>query len=65
MTVAEEDAYSLIGIFKLDFRLHYGEGADNALGHLLEEIVARYVWRGQCTCVVRDVIIIQQLSPGF
>ncbi|KAI6015973.1 hypothetical protein EDC04DRAFT_2608614 [Pisolithus marmoratus] len=47
MTVAEEDAYSLIGIFKLDFRLHYGEGADNALGHLLEEIVARYVWRGK------------------
>ncbi|KAI6045482.1 hypothetical protein EDC04DRAFT_3137168 [Pisolithus marmoratus] len=38
----EEDvAYSLIGIFKSDIRPHYGEGADDALGHLLEEIVAR------------------------
>ncbi|KAF8557543.1 hypothetical protein OG21DRAFT_1482210, partial [Imleria badia] len=33
-------AYSLIGIFKSDIRPHYGEG-DAALGHLLEEIVAR------------------------
>ncbi|KAI6156844.1 hypothetical protein BKA82DRAFT_4345875 [Pisolithus tinctorius] len=35
----EDVAYSLIGIFKSDIRPHYGEGAD-ALGHLLEEIVA-------------------------
>ncbi|KAI5982356.1 hypothetical protein EDC04DRAFT_1834113 [Pisolithus marmoratus] len=39
-TVKEDVAYSLIGIFKSDIRPHYGEGAD-ALGHLLEEIVAR------------------------
>ncbi|KIK22522.1 hypothetical protein PISMIDRAFT_102251, partial [Pisolithus microcarpus 441] len=39
-TVEEDIAYSLIGIFKSDIRPHYGEGAD-ALGHLLEEIVAR------------------------
>ena len=37
----EEDiAYSLIGIFKSDIVPRYGEG-DAALGHLLEEIVAR------------------------
>ncbi|KAI6039931.1 hypothetical protein EDC04DRAFT_3089926 [Pisolithus marmoratus] len=40
-TVNEDVAYSLIGIFKSDIRPHYGEGAD-ALGHLLEEIVARF-----------------------
>ncbi|KIK14219.1 hypothetical protein PISMIDRAFT_117382, partial [Pisolithus microcarpus 441] len=40
-TVEEDVAYSLIGIFKSDIRPHYGEGAD-ALGHLLEEIVARF-----------------------
>ncbi|KAI6017080.1 hypothetical protein EDC04DRAFT_486331 [Pisolithus marmoratus] len=39
-TVEEDVAYSLIGIFKSDIRPYYGEGAD-ALGHLLEEIVAR------------------------
>ncbi|KAI6146669.1 hypothetical protein BKA82DRAFT_2189167 [Pisolithus tinctorius] len=39
-TVEEDVAYSLIGIFKSDIRPHYGERAD-ALGHLLEEIVAR------------------------
>ncbi|KIK21222.1 hypothetical protein PISMIDRAFT_104452, partial [Pisolithus microcarpus 441] len=40
-TVMEDVAYSLIGIFKSDIRPHYGEGSD-ALGHLLEEIVARF-----------------------
>ncbi|KAI9569843.1 hypothetical protein HD554DRAFT_2327802 [Boletus coccyginus] len=39
-TVEEDIAYSLIGIFKSDIRPDYGEG-DAALGHLLEEIVAR------------------------
>ncbi|KAF8554959.1 hypothetical protein OG21DRAFT_967167 [Imleria badia] len=39
-TVEEDVAYSLIGIFKSDIRPQYGEG-DAALGHLLEEIVAR------------------------
>ncbi|KAI6014941.1 hypothetical protein EDC04DRAFT_3144985 [Pisolithus marmoratus] len=39
-TVKEDVAYSLIGIFKSDIRPQYVEGAD-ALGHLLEEIVAR------------------------
>ncbi|KIO10640.1 hypothetical protein M404DRAFT_128934, partial [Pisolithus tinctorius Marx 270] len=39
-TVEEDVAYSLIGIFKSDIRPQYGEGTD-ALGHLLEEIVAR------------------------
>ncbi|KIK21217.1 hypothetical protein PISMIDRAFT_104451, partial [Pisolithus microcarpus 441] len=39
-TIEEDVAYSLIGIFRSDIRPHYGEGAD-ALGHLLEEIVAR------------------------
>jgi len=38
--VEEDVAYSLIGIFKSDIRPDYGEG-DAALGHLLEEIVAR------------------------
>ncbi|KAI6009516.1 hypothetical protein F5J12DRAFT_40996 [Pisolithus orientalis] len=39
-TVEEDVAYSLIGIFKSDINPRYGEGPD-ALGHLLEEIVAR------------------------
>ena len=39
-TLEEDVAYSLIGIFQSDIRPHYGEG-DAALGHLLEEIVAR------------------------
>ena len=39
-TVEEDVAYSLIGIFKSDIRPFYGEG-HAALGHLLEEIVAR------------------------
>ncbi|KAI6041619.1 hypothetical protein EDC04DRAFT_1223886 [Pisolithus marmoratus] len=39
--VEEDVAYSLIGTFMSDIRPHYGEGAD-ALGHLLEEIVARF-----------------------
>ncbi|KAI6015001.1 hypothetical protein F5J12DRAFT_513269 [Pisolithus orientalis] len=39
-TVEEDVAYSFIGIFKSDIRPYYGEGSD-ALGHLLEEIVAR------------------------
>lgn len=39
-TVEEDIAYSLIGIFKSDIRPNYGEG-DAALGHLLEETVAR------------------------
>ncbi|KAI6144426.1 hypothetical protein BKA82DRAFT_4178031 [Pisolithus tinctorius] len=40
VAVDEDAAYSLIGIFESDLRPHYGEGPD-ALGHLLEEIVAR------------------------
>ena len=39
-TVEEDVAYSLIGIFKSDIRPDYGEGYA-AVGHLLEEIVAR------------------------
>ncbi|KAI6040390.1 hypothetical protein EDC04DRAFT_2996523 [Pisolithus marmoratus] len=39
-SVEEDVAYSLIGIFKSDIRPHYGEGED-ALGHLLEEVVSR------------------------
>ena len=39
-TVEEDVAYSLIGMFKSDIRPEYGEGYA-ALGHLLEEIVAR------------------------
>ena len=39
-TIEEDVAYSLIGIFQSDIRPDYGEG-DAALGHLLEEIVAR------------------------
>ena len=39
-TVEEDAAYSLIGIFKSDIVPRYGEG-DDALGHLLEEIVTR------------------------
>ena len=39
-TVEEDVAYSLIGIFKSDIVPRYGEG-DDALGHLLEEIVTR------------------------
>ena len=40
-TLEEDVAYSLIGIFKSDIMPRYGEG-DAALGHLLEEIVARW-----------------------
>ena len=39
-TREEDVAYSLIGIFESDIRPEYGEGYA-ALGHLLEEIVAR------------------------
>ena len=39
-TVEEDVAYSLIGLFKSDIIPRYGEG-DAALGHLLEETVAR------------------------
>ena len=39
-TVEEDVAYSLIGIFKSDIVPRYGERGD-ALGHLLEQIVAR------------------------
>ncbi|KIO00320.1 hypothetical protein M404DRAFT_152979, partial [Pisolithus tinctorius Marx 270] len=39
-TVEEDVAYSLIGVFQSDINPRYGERAD-ALGHLLEEIVAR------------------------
>ena len=39
-TVEEDVAYSLIGNFKSDIRPDYGEGYA-ALGHLLEEVVAR------------------------
>lgn len=39
-TVEEDVAYSLIGIFESDILPDYGEGY-KALGHLLEEIVAR------------------------
>ena len=39
-TVEEDVAYSLIGIFESDITPCYGEG-DAALGHLLEDIVAR------------------------
>ncbi|KAF8556856.1 hypothetical protein OG21DRAFT_1482768 [Imleria badia] len=39
-TVEEDLAYSLIGIFKSDIKPHYGE-REAALGHLLQEIVAR------------------------
>ena len=39
-TVEEDIAYSQIGIFKSDIVPRYGEG-EAALGHLLEEIIAR------------------------
>ncbi|KAI6038673.1 hypothetical protein EDC04DRAFT_1931148 [Pisolithus marmoratus] len=39
-TRKEDIAYSLIGIFNSDIKPQYGEGA-HALGHLLEEVVAR------------------------
>ncbi|KAI6041682.1 hypothetical protein EDC04DRAFT_1229841, partial [Pisolithus marmoratus] len=68
-TVKEDVAYSLIGIFKSDIRPHYGEGAD-ALGHLLEEIVARYgevtvlAWSGKSSsynsCLPASVSVYSQ-----
>ncbi|KAI6122112.1 hypothetical protein EV401DRAFT_2070207 [Pisolithus croceorrhizus] len=68
-TVKEDVAYSLIGIFRSDIRPHYGEGAD-ALGHLLEEIVARFgevtvlAWSGKSSsynsCLPASVSVYNQ-----
>ncbi|KAI5984707.1 hypothetical protein EDC04DRAFT_3149942 [Pisolithus marmoratus] len=70
VTREEDVAYSLIGIFKSDIRPHYGEGADDALGHLLEEIVARsgedtvLAWSGQSSsynsCLPASISIYSQ-----
>ncbi|KAI6041631.1 hypothetical protein EDC04DRAFT_3089025 [Pisolithus marmoratus] len=69
-TLKENVAYSLIGIFKSDIRPHYGEGAD-ALGHLLEEIVARsgevtvLAWSGESSsynsCLPASVSVYSQI----
>jgi hypothetical protein len=40
-TVAEDIAYSLFGIFGIQLPIIYGENKENALGRLLQEIVAR------------------------
>ncbi|KAG2339607.1 hypothetical protein BDR05DRAFT_615419 [Suillus weaverae] len=40
-TVPEDIAYSLFGIFGIHLPILYGENAQNALGRLLQEIVAR------------------------
>ncbi|KAG1882419.1 hypothetical protein F4604DRAFT_1678415 [Suillus subluteus] len=40
-TVPEDVAYSLFGIFGIQLPILYGENAQNALGRLLQEIVAR------------------------
>jgi hypothetical protein len=40
-TVPEDIAYSLFGIFGIQLPILYGENAQNALGRLLQEIVAR------------------------
>ncbi|KAG2339575.1 hypothetical protein BDR05DRAFT_613660 [Suillus weaverae] len=40
-TVAEDIAYSLFGIFGIQLPILYGENKENALGRLLQEIVAR------------------------
>ncbi|KAI6041650.1 hypothetical protein EDC04DRAFT_3089035 [Pisolithus marmoratus] len=71
-TVKEDVAYSLIGIFKSDIRPHYGEGAD-ALGHLLEEIVARsgevtvLAWSGKSSsynsCLPAAVSVYSSQTP--
>ncbi|KAI6004542.1 hypothetical protein F5J12DRAFT_913668 [Pisolithus orientalis] len=71
MRLKEEDiAYSLIGIFKSDIRPHYGEQSD-ALGHLLEEIVARtgegtvLAWSGSSSsynsCLPASVSVYSQI----
>ncbi|KAI6009487.1 hypothetical protein F5J12DRAFT_40085 [Pisolithus orientalis] len=69
-TVEEDVAYSLIGIFKSDIRPHYGEGPD-ALGHLLEEIVARsgevtvLAWSGKSStynsCLPASISVYHQI----
>ncbi|KAI6041623.1 hypothetical protein EDC04DRAFT_3109629 [Pisolithus marmoratus] len=68
--VEEDVAYSLIGIFQSDIRPHYGEGAD-ALGHLLEEIVARsgevavLAWSGESSsynsCLPASISVYSQI----
>ncbi|KAG1806173.1 uncharacterized protein BJ212DRAFT_1538536 [Suillus subaureus] len=40
-SVAEDIAYSLFGIFGIQLPILYGENKENALGRLLQEIVAR------------------------
>ncbi|KAI6012021.1 hypothetical protein EDC04DRAFT_2905063 [Pisolithus marmoratus] len=69
VSVEEDVAYSLIGIFKSDIKPHYGDGAD-ALGHLLEEIVARsgevtvLAWSGRSssynTCLPASISVYSQ-----
>ncbi|KAG1827570.1 uncharacterized protein BJ212DRAFT_1583960 [Suillus subaureus] len=40
-TLQEDTAYSLFGIFGIHLRVIYGENRQNALGRLLQEIIAR------------------------
>ncbi|KAG2117648.1 hypothetical protein BD769DRAFT_1777979 [Suillus cothurnatus] len=40
-TVPEDIAYSLFGVFGIQLPILYGENAQNALGRLLQEIIAR------------------------
>ncbi|KAI6094590.1 hypothetical protein F5141DRAFT_1296170 [Pisolithus sp. B1] len=71
VTVEEDVAYSLIGIFKSGIKPHYTEGAD-ALGHLLEEIVARtgevtvLAWSGKSSsynsCLPASLSVYNQTS---
>lgn len=69
-TIEEDVAYSLIGIFSSDIRPHYGE-RDAALGHLLEEIVARsgevtvLAWTGKTStynsCLPTSLMVYSQV----
>jgi len=49
-TIPEDIAYSLFGIFGVHLPIIYGENAQNALGRLLQEIVAQsgdlHAWTG-------------------
>ena len=47
-TIPEDIAYSLFGIFGVHLPIIYGENAQNALGRLLQEIVAQ---SGDITCL--------------
>ena len=71
-TLAEDSAYSLLGIFNLSLPVVYGEG-DKALGRLLTQLLTSsgdtsiLAWTGKSgsfnSCLPADISVFQQFPP--